>query len=287
MNDPGIARPEIGTWNVLESFLGQRGMGKSTFACARALQLSRQAGGAYVIGHSLGARLPSVLPKELGGERLPIKYHPTLEKLERGLRRDPSKWHILAPPLVDSTNSSEGDSDTADDLLKFSARLSGAIRKQAWYREHPFRLYRQNSDMAGVRAVPIIVIIDEGIAIEAAGPSRKEANRWFLQYLYSLRHFHIGLLYAIQDASARSWRVLEQSTAIHVFAVRHDWALNSIRAAGASEEEIHKIEQLKPHQHVTLSWEPNKTAKVDSASNPDRVEVPNNLEATPKLEMKA
>lgn len=274
MVTPTVERPLVGSWNVLESSVGARGMGKSTHQCMRALQLSREAGGAYVIGHSLGARLPKQLPKELGGDPLPVEYHPTITKLERALRRNPNKWHILAPAL----DRQEGDGDTADDLLRFAVRLSDQLRKQAWKRLHPFSIWKPNADMTGVRCVPIIVIIDEGIAVEAAGPSRKEANRWFLEFLYSLRHYHIGLLYAIQDASARSWRVLEQSTAIHVFAVRHEWALNSIRAAGASDEEIHKIECLKAHQHVTLSWEPSQINKVDSAPPKSESAEANNLE---------
>lgn len=284
MGDEKDKRPEIGTWNVLESSIGQRGMGKSTYQCYRALQLSRQAGGAYVIGHSLGARLPSELPAELGGDKLPVVYYPTVEKLERGLRRHPGKWHILAPPLGNGDDD-QANNDTADDLLKFAKRLSYGIRKQAWYRVHPFRLFNAYRDMKGIRAVPIIVLVDEGIAVESAGHSRKENNRWFLEFLYSLRHMHIALMWAIQDASARSWRVLEQSTAIHVFAVRHDWAITSIRAAGASESELARIQQLKPHQHVTLSWRqdkpkeisPQKSEKVDSET------VPSKGEGTPQV----
>ena len=93
-------RPKIGEWNILEASIGQRGMGKSTYQCRRVWELTREAGGAYVIGHSLGARLPERLPKELGGHELPITYHHTIAELERGLRRKPDRWHILAPPLA-------------------------------------------------------------------------------------------------------------------------------------------------------------------------------------------
>ena len=88
--------PEVGSWNHLEACIGQRGTGKSTFQCYRALELSRIANGAYVIGHSLGARLPSKLPAELGGTTLPIVYHPTIDKLERALIADILKIGISA-----------------------------------------------------------------------------------------------------------------------------------------------------------------------------------------------
>jgi hypothetical protein len=246
---PEFQYPEIGTWNHLEAAIGARGMGKSTWQCHRALELQRRSG-AYVIGHSLGARLPQRLPKELGGQELPVTYHTTITKLERGLRTRPERWHVLAPALSDKGEHT--DLDTADGLLQFSVRLSTQIRKAAWNRAHPLRFWGPNVSYTGVHAPPVIVIVDEGIAVESAGPSRKDANRWFLEFLYSLRHMHIALMYAIQDGSARSWRILEQSTKIYVFAIRHQWALECMRAAGASDEEVERIRHLGKYQHVTL-----------------------------------
>jgi len=258
--------PEVGTFNNLEASVGARGMGKTTWQLARAHQLQRESGG-YVIGHSLGARLTTKLPKELGGHELPIKYHTTLASLERGLRNSPGKWHILAPPLAADGNAvSAGEAlATADALLQFSARLSTSIRKNAWKRRNPLRFWNSNVSMEGVRCPPVIVLIDEGIAIESAGISRKEENRWFLQFLYSLRHYHIALLYAIQDGSARSWRVLEQATRIFVFKIRHEWALQCMRAAGATKEEIDEIRNLEKYEHVEIDALDVKSLEEESA----------------------
>ncbi len=256
---PPPKAPEVGTWNHLEASIGQRGMGKSTWQCKRVLDLSREAGGAYVIGHSLGARLPLKLPKELGGEVLPITYHESIARLERGLRSKPDRWHILAPPLPGESSLS-GRRDTADDLLLFATRFSSALRKAAWNKLHPLKWWKPNVDMTGVRATPIIVIVDEGIAVEAAGPSRKDTNKWFLEFLFSLRHLHVALLWAIQDASARSWRVLEQANEIYAFSIRHAWALQNIQAAGATPEEIDRIRTLPPHEHVRISFSAPATA---------------------------
>lgn len=246
--------PKVGEFNHLEASIGARGMGKTTWQEHRAWKIQRETG-AYVIGHSLGARLTRVLPAELGGAELPIKYHTTLRDLERGLRRYPAKWHILAPPLAADGNAvSAGQAiATADALLQFSAKLSTSIRKAAWKKKNPFKWWGPNVEYKDVRCPPVIVLIDEGIAIESGGPSRKEDNRWFLQYLYSLRHYHIALLYAIQDSSARSWRVLEQATRIFVFAIRHQWALNGMNAAGATKEEVERIRRLGKWQHVEIA----------------------------------
>jgi hypothetical protein len=246
---------EIGKWNHLETSLGQRGMGKSTHQCVRAMELQIDAGGAYVIGHSIGGRLPSRLPAEYGGHELPITYYESIDALARGLRRHPARWHILAPPL---STTGQAARETADDLIRFVIEFSRQVRKKAWTKAHPWGMkgarwgWRDNVSHEGVDAPPIVLIIDEGIAIEAAGPSRKEDNRWFLQFLYSLRHYHIALLYAIQDASARSWRILEQATIMWVYAIRHRWALQSIEAAGATDEQINRIRELRKYEFVEL-----------------------------------
>lgn len=246
--------PHIGQFNHLECSIGARGMGKTTWQMYRAMCLQRESG-AYVIGHSLGARMPTALPPEYGGDLLPITYHTTLAKLERGLRWHPERWHILAPPLAGDGNQVRAGEAlaTADALLQFSVRLATSIRRQAWNRVHPLRPWGPNVSYDGVRARPVIVVIDEGIAIESASPSRKEDNRWFLQFLYSLRHYHIALLYSIQDGSARSWRILEQATRIFVFAIRHQWALECMRAAGASRDEVERIRRLGRWQHVEIA----------------------------------
>lgn len=244
---PKQSRPKIGEFDHLEATIGARGEGKSTWQCFRALELSRQSGGAYVIGHSLGARLPKKLPDELGGETLPIQYHATIKSLESGLRRKPDRWHILAPPL------SQKDRETADDLLQFLVRFSDALRRSAWKKAHPLRLFPPKiQDYDGVECVPIVCLVDEGVAVESAGPSRKEGNRWFLELLFSLRHYHTALLWSVQDPSARSWRILEQSTEIYVFRVRHAWALQTLLAAGANSDEIDEIKRFKKKSHDML-----------------------------------
>jgi hypothetical protein len=246
--------PKIGEWNHLEASIGARGMGKSTHQCYRAMQLASQANGAYVIGHSFGARLPTHLPDELGGHELPITYHTTTKKLEKGLRDHPERWHILAPPMAGDGHKVDPDAppETADTLLQFAMRLSLEVRKRAWKAAHPWGWWKANVNYTDVRAPPIIIIIDEGIAIDAASTTRKEQNKWFLQFIYSIRHLHIGMLYAIQNSNARSWQILEQSSAIHVFRIVHQWALNAFRAAGATDDEIQRIQRLPKYQHITL-----------------------------------
>lgn len=244
--------PAVGQWNVLEASIGKRGMGKSTHQAARALQLQQESGG-YVIGHSLGQRLPDRLPKELGGAKLDIRYHQTIAELEKGLQRRPRDWHILSPQLPEE--GGPPNPDTADDLMRWSIRLSKALRDKAWWDENPYRLSKPKSvNYTGLHVPPIIVILDEGIAVDAAstGDSATGKNKWFLQYVYSIRHLHIALLYAIQEPTSRSWRVLESATAVHCFRIDHEWAVNAVRAAGANAEQADRIKRLPPYEFVTL-----------------------------------
>jgi hypothetical protein len=246
--------PAIGDFNVLEAFVGQRGMGKSTLQAARAWEL-QQATGAYVIGHSLGRRMPERLPAELGGHRLPIVYHASLKALAKGVGRDPSKWHVLAPPLPQE--GGPRDPDTADDLMAWSVMLSKSVRDSAWARAHPGRALLgvpKSVRYTGLPAPPIIVILDEGIAVDAAstGDSATGKNKWFLQYVYSVRHYHVGLLYAIQEPTSRSWRVLESATAIYCFRLRHQWAVNAMQAAGFPPEEVARLPTLPRFRYIVL-----------------------------------
>jgi len=258
--------PLVGEWNHLEASIGARGMGKSTEQCVRARELVSIARGAYVIGHSLGARLPLSPPPTVGGPAYPIVYHQSLDKLERGLRRFPGKWHILAPPLFgDSRDAPTSHSDgTADALLQFAIRLSTQLRKAAWNKAHPFKLWNPNVNYTGIRCPPIIVIIDEGVAIDSASVGKKDKNSWFFKFIFSVRHLHIALLYAIQNSNARNWQILEQSTIIRVFAVKHEWALNSLRAAGATPDELERIRTQGRYQYVTLTALDIKTLETSS-----------------------
>lgn len=234
----------IGDWNRLAVLIGARGQGKSTFGAYLGLSWQREAG-AYVIGHSLGGRLPRRLPLELGGTELPIVYHETVAQVRSGIFWYPERWHILAPAPGHSGGAS------ADDLLHFAQDLSDSVRRTHWSKKH-FGRWKHNSNHEGVAAPPIVCIIDEGIAVQAAGISRKEDNTWFLEFLISLRHSHIGLVWSQQDPTARSWRILEQATDLYVFREHHRWALAALYAAGAEMEQLEQIRTLPKFKYVHI-----------------------------------
>lgn len=234
MGDDANAKcPKIGEWDHLEVFLGLKGYGKSTEMVSRAMELDAEASGtSIVVGHSLGARLPIKLPD---GTPVPVVYHETIEALERGVRRDPNQFHVLVQ-------------GSADPVIQYARELSKSLRKDAY----GWR-WKSTTRMDGIRVPPIIVMVDEGIAIDAASRKPKEDDRWFAEWILSLRHEHIALLYAIQSPTGRNWILMEHATLFHVFRIRHRWAQEAIRAAGAEDVDVERMRKLPHYEKLVFS----------------------------------
>lgn len=252
--------PKIGEINILEATIGQRGMGKSTYQCSRVFDLVRaNKGQVYVIGHSLGARLPEKLPPELGGHVLPIEYHASVESIAKAITERPTNWHILAPPI--DLEGKLVHRDSCDDLIKWSVRFTDSLKERAYLREHPLkgRLPRGIArKYDGIACPCVAMIVDEGIALKSAqsgtttGRKAREDKDWFLEWIYSLRHQHTALFYAIQNATARNWQLLSEATRVVVFRVKHQWAINAVQAAGGTRREMRAVKRLEPHEYIAL-----------------------------------
>jgi hypothetical protein len=210
-------RPRIGEWNYLELAIGKRGAGKTTALLERMLDLDEQAGGSYMIGHSLGARLDPHLPS---GRRLELHYYESITKLDSGLRRRPEALHVHI-------------SDDAQELLDYGFKLAAAVRKRA------LPMFSRNRSPIGREAPPVDILVDELVALDAATGSAQggKGSRGFRKFLISLRHNHIGLLAGVQDANAVSYINAGLATKLHCFNMSHDWAIQSLKAAGLKEAE--------------------------------------------------
>jgi hypothetical protein len=272
--------PTVGKVNVLEATLGQRGKGKSTHQCARALELQREYGCGFVIGHSLGARLPAKLPAELGGDTLPIEYHYNVRELDKALRARPNKWHIIAPPMISDPKRNTVETSTADQLIGYSMRLSQSLRDAAYTkaklrRERPL-IDPKIKSYDGLPCTPVIVVIDEGIAVKSAntgkGSKDKSGQDWFFEWLISLRHLHTALLYAVQNPTARSWYILSEATEIDCFYIRHQWALNAVMAAGATSEQIDEVRSLPPYEYIVIDDVSASPAEIERAAGAAKIE---------------
>jgi hypothetical protein len=236
---------------------GARGAGKSTYLCQRARELVATWGGAYVIGHSIGQRFPAALPD---GWRPPIEYHRSVSEVATAIRRRPGKWHIVAPPHPKEDPRPDLARSSADDVLDYAVSLSYGLRVRAWQEKHPIRglfgVPRKGATFTGLRMPPVLVLVDEGIAVRGAQASPKgDTGSDFLELLISLRHMHVALLYSLQSPTARTWHLLEQSTDIHAFRIKHEYAANALRAAGATSEQLAAIGRLRRFERITFSPE--------------------------------
>lgn len=171
--------------------------------------------------------MPDRLPD---GTELPIRYYESLRDLERGLADRPGDWHVLV-------------SSSADDVIQFARALSVSIRTRAWQDAGHWSRWNRTRQMSGIRAPAIILLIDELIALNAASgkTSGNAETVWFREWVFSLRHEHTALLCGIQNAAARSWLLVEQATKIYAVKARHEWALQLLRAAGATDEQLASI----------------------------------------------
>lgn len=231
----------IGELNCIELVLGNRGQGKSTYCIDRAMTLS-YATGAYCIGHSLGARFPEKLPD---GTVTPIDYYSSIEKLDKGLKSRPNRIAVLVG----------GDGDS---LLRYARALSASIRKRAYYAENGYALaifkpWSPLSKMNGIVARPVIVIIDEGVAMTmnlGKTSTKNVESKEFREAIYGARHEHIGYLFQIQDPQAVGAALQTQATRYVVFHMEHQWMLNAVISMGATREDIAEIKTLDIGEYV-------------------------------------
>jgi hypothetical protein len=122
----------------------------------------------------------------------------------------------------------------------------------------------------------VIVIIDEGVAVEGAiaSKTRKKSNE-FLQFLFSLRHMHIALVLADPGSQRAQLSAHVTGDEIDVHHTRHQYAINAIRAAGASEDELDAIQSDhgSPYDYVTIPVSAKKRHHTDEPTPEEKKEL--------------
>lgn len=223
---PGIP---IGEWNHAEIAIGKRGYGKSTRLMERMDELNDEAGGAYKIGYSPEPRFPT------NSTRFRIHYHEDIKSLERQLRRYPDDFHVLVGA-------------EADPVVRFAESLGKSIKRKA------LGYWNRRGTALGKKAVPVILVVDEMMMLSGARGSASGGNNtiWFRQFLISLRHLHIAFLGGIQDSNSVSYVNASLATRIWCFRTTHEWALNSMRAAGLPKEKLEALPKLAVGEYIEV-----------------------------------
>jgi hypothetical protein len=210
----------VGALDRITVILGERGTGKSTLAWLDARGFRAETGG-YMIGHSPNGQI---------GARDDVAFYDDIGKLGRGLRRHPEKQHYLTK-------------GTAESVIAYGDALSTAIRKRAFKRAFPLKVWREDRPAPdGLMAPPVLITIDEGVAMHRH-PTNEESER-LERFLTSARHKHVAFTWLSQAPTARQWIILEQANRLRIFRYVHEWGGNAIRAAGIDREVIAVLREL-------------------------------------------
>jgi len=212
--------------------IGKRGAGKSTWMLERMLDLDASAGGAFKLVHSLGMRFPTTLPSH---REYQLRYYRDVRALHHGLYRWPDDIHVLA-------------GDDAQPLLEYAQQLGAAIKKSV-------TPIFGNKNPLGRPATPVIVGIDELIALDAAMGSAqgKDSTRWFRKLVISLRHEHIALLAGIQDSNCASYITSGLATKLWCFNTTHRYAITALEAGGMSKDQVASLPKLKKGEMIEVN----------------------------------
>lgn len=219
----------IGEWNHAELAIGKRGFGKSTRLIERMDDLAKESGGCYMIGHSPEPSFPA------GITTIPFHYYETIKSLDRGLRSRPNDFHCMI-------------SDEADSTVRYATELAKAVKRASL----PF--WAKSSTVAlGRKAVPTLVLVDEMMMLDGAKGSAKGAKEdWFKRLLIRLRHFHLAFLGGIQDSNTVSYVNASLATRLWAFRTTHEWALNSMRAAGVPPDQLQRLPKLGVGEYLEV-----------------------------------
>jgi hypothetical protein len=219
----------IGEFNHDEIAYGKRGFGKSWKLLERMEELNNEAGGAYKIGHSPEMRFPAEATS------IQIRYHEKISSLDSWLRREPDDFHVWV-------------SEEADPIIEYAKDLGKALKKRA------MGFWNTRGTPLGKKATPVILVVDELAFLSGAKGSAQGSgkNDWFRRFLISLRHNHVAFLGGIQDANAISYILGSLADTLWCYRTTHEWALQSLRAAGLPQEKVERLKTLEIGEYIKV-----------------------------------
>lgn len=234
----------IGELDRVTAVIGERGTGKSTWAALDARVFQRETGG-FVIAHS---------PRGQIGQAADVRMHNTVKRAARAMRREPGFIHVVTD-------------DAPEDVIDYARDLAFASRKKAFRSAYPLRRFQANRPAPpGLRAPPVLAIIDEGTALRR-GMSNAEIEE-LQRFLTSARHEHVAVTLLSQAPTARSWTFQEQASRFRVFRYLHEWGLNAIRAAAVPQEHLQSIRDLPKFSYFRLDKDTPAHARFERLPSP-------------------
>ncbi len=206
--------------NTVRSYLGVPGTGKSTLALADMRKQARELGGAFMLAHDIGDRLPDRWPDAWGGKPTGIVRHNSVVEARAGLGRQPNAIHTLS---------------TADGSEVLALAIEIAKKSKAWGAE------------AGA-SPPVLLFLDEAVGTASASPHRLGDD--MRNYIASRRHEHVGLYWTCQSPAMAHYALLALSTEIICGRIVDERALARFEQLGFTPGEINMIAGLHNYEFI-------------------------------------
>lgn len=206
--------------NIVKSYLGVPGTGKSTLAMSDMVKDQRALGGAYMIVHDIGDRLPEAWPDAWGGKPTGIIRHATVGEARAALAAKPDGIHALS--------TSDGGA-----VMELAVQ-AGASSKAAGAAEGA--------------SPPVLLMLDEAVGTAAASPYRMGDD--MREFIAGRRHMHVGLYWTCQSPAMAHYGLLALSTEIVVGRIVDERALARFEQLGFTPGEIDRIRTMPNHSFI-------------------------------------
>jgi hypothetical protein len=205
--------------NVAIGCVGSPGSGKSTYALARAIEYARVLP-AYCVAHDIGWKLPDTFPN---GQETGVIRHDSFNAAQSRLATDPRGVHCIA-------------TRDAGTVIQFAQKIGKASL----------------DSNSGTHGIPVIILIDEVVSAEDAGPYRLGDT---IKDLFALRrHANLGVIWTAQSPRLCHFQMLGLGTELVVFKLHHRKDLDALADVGFSGEELDTIKALPPHKWIVKRW---------------------------------
>lgn len=218
-------------WNYAISVLGVPGTGKSVYAMRVAWHLASKTP-AYVVAHDPTGSYTNAKNLTYAG-RPPVFRYESTQALWSQLSRRGAGIHVL-------------DVSDGNEVISAGVQLAEASGARA-----------KNG-----RAIPVIVLLDEAVAVAGASPYRLDDE--LRNLIARRRHIGsgVGIIWTSQSPQFAHYALLGLSTQITMFRLTDQKAFDRLERVGVPKEMLIRVRALPDYKSITYSPNMRITDKV-------------------------
>ena len=213
--------PRFRTVNLVAGYLGIPGTGKTTRALADMVRCSAAHGGARLLAHDTGMRVPERWPDAWGGGATGLVQHATTDRARAALAKGVPGIHVIS--------CADGS-----DVLALAVEIGDATMAQS-------------KDGTGP---PVFVLLDEAVGVAAMSPHR--IGDGMREFIATRRHHHVGLYWTTQSPQFAHYAILGLSTSLTLGTLHDRRALRRLEELGIDEDVLALVPDLPPHQFLEV-----------------------------------